>query len=181
MGQRAPAFEGKDTDDTLVTLDSQPEPYVLLAFLRYAGCPWCNLAIHRLTLEAKMLKQNNCGIVVFVQSSKEKMRENVHERHTVRPEFPIVADPAKKIYRRYGVNGPLYAVVQAINDIPAWVQAVKEHGLMPGKIDGNLFLTQALFLVSRKSNVIVQALYGKSLYEHETFTPIYQSLIFNEM
>ena len=179
-GHHAPVFQVTDIDGAPVTIDSQPEPYVLLAFLRYAGCPWCNLAVHRLALESKMLSQNKCSIVVFVQSSGEKIHEDTHERHAIRPNFPIVADPRKKIYRTYGVNSSLHAVVRAINDIPAWVHAVKEHGFMQGKLDSDLFLAQALFLVSRKSHKIVQALYGKSLYEHETFTPIYQSLIFKE-
>jgi peroxiredoxin Q/BCP len=180
-GHQAPAFQTTDVDGTPVTLSSQAKPYVLLAFLRYAGCPWCNLGIHRLALESRMLTQNNCSIVVFVQSTDDKVHENIHERHAIKPTFPIVADPTKKIYRKYGVNSSLHAVVRAINDIPAWVHAVKTHGFIQGKIDGSLFLSQALFLVSCKSNKIVQALYDKSLYEHETFTPIYQSLTFNEM
>lgn len=179
-GHQAPAFHTHDVDGTPVALDTGTAPYVLLAFLRYAGCPWCNLAIHRLALESKMLAQNNCDVVVFVQSTPEKIRENIHERHAIRPDFPIIADPSKKIYRQYGVNGSLHAVVRAVNDIPAWVHAVREHGFAQGKVDGNLFLAQALFLVSRKANTVVQALYGQSLYEHETFTPIYQSLIFKE-
>jgi peroxiredoxin len=180
VGQQAPHFTIEDVDGQPVSLESQKQPYVLMAFLRYAGCPWCNLAIHRLALESKMLAQNDCGVVVFVQSTKEKVHENIHERHALRPDFPIVADPTKKIYRQYGVNSSFHAVVRAINDIPAWVHAVKEHGFVQGKLDGDLFLAQALFLVSCKTNKIVQVLYGKSLYEHETFTPIYQSLIFKE-
>jgi peroxiredoxin Q/BCP len=180
VGHRAPVFHATDVDGAPVALDSQPRAYVLMAFLRYAGCPWCNLAVHRLALESKMLAQNDCDVVVFVQSTQQKIHENIRERHAIRPDFPIVADPAKKIYRQYGVNSSLHAVVRAINDIPAWVHAVREHGLTQGKLDGNLFLAQALFLVSCKTNQIVQVLYGKSLYEHETFTPIYQSLIFKE-
>ena len=180
IGHHAPAFTADDVDGVPTSLTSQPTPYVLLAFLRYAGCPWCNLAIHRLALESKMLSQNNCSVIVFVQSTDDKVRENIHERHAIRPDFPIIADPSKKIYRQYGVNSSFHAVVRAINDIPAWVHAVKEHGFVQGKLDGDLFLAQALFLVSCKTNKIVQALYGKSLYEHETFTPIYQSLIFKE-
>lgn len=179
-GHQAPLFHTTDVDGVPVSLDSQRRPYVLVAFLRYAGCPWCNLAVHRLALESKMLAQNDCDIIVFVQSTRQKIRENIHERHAVQPDFPIVADPSKKIYRQYGVNSSLHAVVRAINDIPAWVHAVREHGFTQGKVDGSLFLAQALFLVSCKTNNIVQALYGKSLYEHETFTPVYQSLIFKE-
>jgi peroxiredoxin len=181
VGHKAPDFTATDVDGNPVTLGTDPDGYTLLAFLRYAGCPWCNLAVHRLAMESKMLGKNNCNIIVFVQSTKEKVFENIHERHAIKPHFPVIADPHKRYYRQYGVNSSFHSVVRAINDIPAWVHVVKGLTFTQGKIDGDLFLAQALFLVSSKTRNIVQALYGKSLYEHETFTPIYQSLIFKEI
>jgi len=180
VGQQAPDFAVTDVSGKKVTLHGQKDGYTLLAFLRYAGCPWCNLAIHRLALESKMLSQSGCNIIVFVQSTRDNVVENISERHAVKPLFPIIADPGKEVYRAYGVTHSLHAVVRAINDIPAWVHAVKDHGFVQGKLDGDLFLAQALFLVSRKTRMVVQALYDKSLYDHETFTPIYQSLVFKD-
>jgi peroxiredoxin len=181
VGQKAPDFTAIDVDGNPVALGADSDSYTLLAFLRCAGCPWCNLAVHRLAMESKMLSKNNCNVIVFVQSTKEKVFENIHERHAIKAHFPVIADPRKRYYRQYGVNSSFHAVVRAINDIPAWVHTVKGFNAAQGKIDGNLFLAQALFLVSSRTHTIVQALYGKSLYEHETFTPIYQSLIFKEM
>jgi peroxiredoxin len=177
VGQRAPDFTAIDVDGDTVMIGSNPEKYVLLAFLRCAGCPWCNLAVHRLVMESKMLGENNCDIVVFAQSPAGQVLTNAHGHESV---FPIVADPHKQFYRQYGVNRRFRSVVRAINDIPAWVHAFKGLNLPQNKLDGDLFLAQALFLVSCKTKKVVQALHGKSLYDHETFTPIYQSLIFRE-
>lgn len=180
VGQKVPDFTVTDIDGGIVSPGGMTEGYVLFAFLRYAGCPWCNLAVHRLAMESKMLEQNDCRIVVFVQSSKDKVLENIQEKHAHKPEFPVVADPHKRIFKLFGVNRSLHSVVRAINDIPAWLHSVKELNFPQGKIDGDLFLAQALFLVPCKTGTIVQALHDKSLYYHETFTPIYQSLIFKE-
>jgi len=179
-GKLAPHFSATDIDGNAVSLRDHTTGYVLLAFLRCTGCPWCNLAVHRLAVESKMLGENNCKVIVFVQSKHDKVHADTHEHTALKPQFPVIADPRKQYYRQYGVNRSFHAVVRAINDLPAWMHAVKDFNFNQGKIDGELFLAQALFLVSCKTQKIVRALYGKSLYDHGTFTPIYQSLIFNE-
>jgi len=180
IGQPAPAFSVSDVYDKDVVLAKRPEGYTLIAFLKYAGCPWCNLAIHRLALESKMLARNDCDVIVFMQATKHHVIRSTHKHHTQALPFPLVADPHMEVYRKYGVNRSIRAVVRAINDIPAWVHAMRDRGLMQSGIPGDVFLAQALFLVSRQTQTIVQALYGKSLYDHHTFTPIYESLVFKE-
>lgn len=180
IGQEAPDFTAIDVRGEVVKLSAYTGGYVLLAFLRYAGCPWCNLAVHRLALESKLLAENDCQVIAFVQSSKENIIHNIYDRHAVLPSFPIIADPDKSIYTEYGVGSSFKTLSNAINDIPFWVHAVKKHGFSQGTVDGNLFLAPGMFLVRAKDRVVEQAFYGKNFFEHGTFTPIYETLIYEK-
>ncbi len=53
----APKFRVVDVFGRNINLTDYTEGYSLLVFLRYSGCPWCNLAIHRLSLEYERLKK----------------------------------------------------------------------------------------------------------------------------
>lgn len=180
LGQRAPHFKATDVLGNSVDLSEYAKQYTLLVFLRYAGCPWCNLALHRLALEQKLLLESNCRVIAFVQSSRESIERNVYARHAVRPPFPIIADPDKTIYEQYGVTSSVKAAARSIIKVPYWVHAVRHHGFGQSKLDGDLFLVPATFLVSDRSQEIIKINYASSFYDHETFTDIYQKLIFKE-
>lgn len=181
VGDVAPPFSVHDVFGNTVDLSSYDEKFVLLVFLRYSGCPWCNLALHRLSLEHSMLSKNGCEIIAFIQSDKEHIIQNIYERHKVKPPFPVVADPAKEYYRLYGVKTSTIGVVaRSIGKVPYWVQAVYKHGFKQTSVDGDLFLVPALFLVNGSTCEIVKIEYGSSFYDHDTFTEIYEPLIFKQ-
>lgn len=177
-GDHAPGFTVKDVNGNKVSLDDYKDRNVLVVFLRYAGCPWCNLAIHRLALESSLLKKSGCDIVAFVQSDTKDIISNIYERHAKKPPFPIVADRKMMIYDKYHIQISKIAFVKSITQIPSWVHAVKKHGFKQTKIDGNLFLVPATFLIDGKKKIILKAKYGTSFYEHGTFTDIYERLTF---
>ncbi len=56
-GNIAPDFTVTDVKGKTISLSDYKGKAVLLVFLRYAGCPWCNLALHRLTLNISYLKK----------------------------------------------------------------------------------------------------------------------------
>ena len=177
-GDIAPEFNVKDVMGKAVSIKKYHPNSVLVVFLRYSGCPWCNLALHRLTLEYELLKKNNCNIVAFIQSNKEDVVENIYKRHDKKPLFPIIADRERAIYDLYAVSNSISAAVKSVTKIPYWIHAVKQHGYKQTSIDGNLFLVPAMFLVSGRTGKILLASYGKSFYEHETFTKVYEQLGF---
>lgn len=181
VGQTAPSFSNKDVGGRQVALDGIESRYILLAFFRYSGCPWCNLAIHRLSLEYSTLKEHDCEVVAFIQSKKSDIIDNIYGRHAVKPEFPIIADSQLKYYHLYGVNDSIKAGVKSITKIPAWIHSVKKHGFKQQKVDGNLFLVPASFLIDGRTRKIIKASYGSSFYETKTFIDIYQSVFFKEL
>jgi peroxiredoxin Q/BCP len=177
-GNVAPDFSVHDVMGKTVTLSKFHPKSVLVVFLRYSGCPWCNLALHRLTMEYPLLKQNNCEIVAFIQSTPENVKENIYKRHAKKPPFPIIADQKRVIYNKYGVQNSVTAAARSITKIPYWVHAVREHGFTQKALDGDFFLVPAMFLVSGHTGKILLASYSSSFYEHETFTAVYEKLGF---
>jgi peroxiredoxin Q/BCP len=179
VGDQAPDFSATDIDGNLIQLSNYRDKSVLIVFFRYAGCPWCNLAIHRLALEYPMLKRENCEVIAFVQSSSESVQENIYDRHDLRPDFPIIADPEKKFYNLYGVRRSRQAAVRSISVIPQWIHSVNKLGYKQTSIDGDLLLVPAAFLVGARSQKLLQSDYGTSFYKYESFFGIYESLVFN--
>ena len=163
-----------------MNLSAFQKKYVLVAFMRYAGCPYCNLAIHRLSVEYPMLQQNGCDVVVFVQSTPDEIQKNIYGRHKLKPPFPIIPDLTKRFYDLYGVKSSKKAFLKQFPILPFWLESVGKHGFKQGKLNGDHFLVPAMFLVDAKTQTIVEAKYGTSFYDHETFTDIYQALNFGE-
>jgi peroxiredoxin len=70
-----------------------------LQFLRFAGCPICNLHLRSFTARAAEIAEAGIEEVVVFHSSE-------HELATYQPELPftIIADPGRALYREYGVE-----------------------------------------------------------------------------
>jgi peroxiredoxin len=166
--QLAPSFKTKDVFGKTVSLNdyNDSHDYVLLAFLRYAGCEFCNLAIHRLAMENKRLQEASCQVIAFVQSDEQQIIDNIYDRHTPKPQFPISPDKKMKFYKQYNVEPSVGGTLRMIADIPQWVQAISKFGFIGRSVDENLFLVPAWFLVSTGTGEIVRTEKGANFYEH---------------
>lgn len=176
VGTKAPVIRTADVQGNEVHSKKLKADFLLLAFLRYAGCPFCNLSVHRLSLEHPLLKDQRCEVIAFIQSDKKEIHKNIYGRHKVLPEFPIIADKEMKYYRQFNVKPSYKNTSRFIKDIPHWVHAVREHGFKQGKINGNLFIAPSLFLIHRASGKIIYRNDVADLFAHETFSPIYDKL-----
>jgi peroxiredoxin len=178
--KKAPQLKAVDVLGNKVSFKDYDQDYILLVFLRYSGCPWCNLAIHRLSIEYPHLEEYSCQVIALVQSDKENILHNIYDRHEVKPPFPIIADPAMKQYKQYAVDISILGTARSLTKIPYWVQSVKKHGFKQKKIDGNIFLVPAWFLINNRTGKIIKSERGVSFYNHESFIKIYDSLIFKD-
>ncbi len=172
----APQFKVEDVFGKKISLRDTANKYTLVVFLRYSGCPWCNLAIHRLALEQKILKDSRCEIIAFVQSNKQNIITNIYDRHKHRPEFSIIADQQKKFYDLYDVKSSVTQFVKTITKIPYWIHAVKEKGFKQTNIDGDLLMVPAMFLVNEGQQKIIYASYSADLYDDGAFTKVYEAI-----
>ena len=175
-GDTIAPIEAVDAQGKDFSLSKIGSLYALVCFLRYAGCPFCNLALHRLTMEHPMLRKSQCEIVAFVQSDAAQIQKNVYDRHAVKPTFTIIADKQKQYYDRFSVSPNVATAARMIRDVPQWLHAVRQHGFKQKAVDGNLLMAPATFLVHVPSMKILRADYQSNLFEHETFAPIYEDI-----
>lgn len=175
IGTKAPNFEVISVKGKAIKLSEYAQQYTLIAFLRYSGCPWCNMAVHRLAYETALLNKSQCKIIAFIPSSEENIIHNIYERHAKKPTFPIIADQKTIIYDIYGVVPSVTKTIAHIKHLPHWVKAVRKEGYKQGSIDGSLFLAPAMFLLDRETR-IMRTDYNANLYDHDTFSSIYDAI-----
>ena len=165
-GEQAPGFTCKDIFGKTIKLSSYKDNKVLICFFRYAGCPWCNLAIHRLTMSYPALAELGLKVIAFIQSEPENVKKFIYGRHDPAPPFPIIADPERKIYDLYGVDDSLSAGARSLVKLPDWLNATFAQGFKQGTIDGSTTLVPAQFLIERRSQKIYKVNYGADYYDH---------------
>lgn len=180
VGDSAPLFWERGVKGEIVNLDKHTHEYTLIAFLRYSGCPWCNLAVHRLTLERQMLQDNGCRVIAILPSKRESIQKNIYERHATQPDFPIVSDNERELFKKYAVAPSVVRTARQIKHVPHWVHAVNDEGFKQTSVDGNFFVAPAMFLIDQDLKII-KADYNANLYEHETFTKIYETIAVNQL
>lgn len=164
-GDTAPDFTREDFTGQKITLSDYKSNNVLLCFFRYAGCPLCNLALHRLALAYKDLEPTGLKVIVFIQSEPENIQKNIYERHEPKPPFPIIADPKREIYDQYAVKDSKAAAIKSIRKVPSWISATVK-GFQQATFDGSLTLVPAQFLINKGDQTIYKANYGVDYYDH---------------
>jgi peroxiredoxin len=133
---------------------------VILIFLRYIGCPVCQMEMSRIRNEIKIASQSNRKITVLVvlQSSIETISDTCKEDDWP---FKIVCDPEARIFKRYSVEAG--GVVKYLHPlgIMAAIRAIflgKRHG----KFEGRETQLPAAFVIS-SARVIACSYYGKRI------------------
>src|SRR3970040_1402026 len=107
-GQRAPDFLRPDIGGKSIRPSDYRGRYLLLSFYRYASCPFCNLRVHELLQRLAEFDQHELSLVAVFQSARAGILEHVGKQQ---PPFPIIPDPAHDLYRRYGVETSLPALL----------------------------------------------------------------------
>lgn len=136
---------------------------VHLQFRRFAGCPVCNLHLRSFARRHHEIVAAGVREVVLFHSSAEALRPYVSELP-----FAIVADPHKQLYRQFGVEASVRALVHPRALLPI-VRAVAHgtweilrHGRpMPPLLrpEGGRFGLPADFLIDR-AGVVRACHYG---------------------
>jgi len=159
----------QSTAPTLSTTDVYGQPFsltslkgskVLLCFMRFAGCPVCNLRVHQLLKEKDAFTERNIKVVLIYESSKENMLEYLEgEKYP----FTFIADPENKFYKSYGLEKS-WSKFFASFFKGALGKVMKGQKLFTKKItnDGAIHRMEANFLMD-ETGKIVQAHYAKFL------------------
>ncbi len=165
VGSQAPDFSVTAADGTPFQLRGVSQ-LRLLSFYRYASCPLCNVRLHELVGRWPDYAKNGLtGIAVF-QSPPTSVAMHL-ARHDA--PFTLVPDPEEALYKLYGLETSLAALVSPRN-LGKLLEASK-LGYPQKKIEGTKTRLPADFLID-KDGVVREAHYGKTLYDHIPFTVI---------
>ena len=167
----APCFSAIDINGEKVEINKDNKKKTLLCFFRYSGCPWCNLAIYRLTQMAPDLEAQGVTIVCFVQSTRESIVNNVINRHDPKPPFTVVPDPDKIIYGLYGVEENALKYFTSLRKAPDWIYSSYTLHFKQPEIDGSVTLVPAQFLID-SDGTIIKVHYGTDYADDMTYSEI---------
>jgi peroxiredoxin len=115
----------------------------VLMFLRYMGCPVCQMKIAELRKEIGEFTRRKVNLLVVLQSTPDNVCRAVSEKDIP---FVIVCDPKEKLFALYDVKpGSIFRYVTP-NSI---IQAVKAtiRGFKHGKFEGNEKQLPAAFII----------------------------------
>ncbi len=167
QGDAAPTFKTETIQGESIDLDSlnKDGKTVLIAFLRYAGCPVCNLRVHKLSEQYEDLKAQDIQMIVVFESSKETLLAYTKDADLP---FPIVSDEDSVFYDSFGVRKSFGKVLKtAFNkDAKAKMKEGKElYGDKEYARDGALTRIPADFVINTKG-MIKTAYYGTYIGDH---------------
>src|SRR5277367_6977313 len=77
-----------------------------LQFRRFAGCPICNLHLRSVTTRIDEISAAGIREVVVFHSTADELRKYQDDMP-----FPVIGDPDKTLYRRFGVEASAKAVL----------------------------------------------------------------------
>jgi peroxiredoxin len=161
-GQPASDFETTDIYGEAVRLRNFRGRRLMLAFFRFAACPYCNLRVHELMSKAS-LWQEHLPIIAVFQSPAETLL-----KHRNLQNFParIVADPEMRLFHLYeGELSTTKFITGHLFHAPQWVQGVQKGAFDAGTTLGELRLVPAEMLIDEQG-IIQRAYYGRDVTDH---------------
>jgi thioredoxin-dependent peroxiredoxin len=125
---KAPHFKVKDVYGRVIDLNDFADKKLLIGFFRHAGCPFCNLRVHALSKAHADLKKEGLEMIFFFESKENViLRSSFHQG--VSP-IPIISDPGKVYYEKYGIETSAYK--SGVSHIMTFAQTAfkaRSHGL----------------------------------------------------
>ncbi|TNE71514.1 redoxin domain-containing protein [bacterium] len=170
----APTIDAIDIFERRVRLRDFWGKRVLVAFFRHAGCPFCNVRVHRLQAKHEELKALGLEMIFFFESDKKTLLGNQFHR-SVSP-IPIIADPEKHWYDMYGIETNLMksAKSHVTSLFPNAIKALL-NGLPVHYMSGNESISTipAEFLLD-EYGMVKQLLYSNSLTDRMSVDTIFE-------
>jgi thioredoxin-dependent peroxiredoxin len=159
IGNKALDFKFKTPwDEEINFYDAVGDNPAVLIFLRYYGCPVCQMEMAKIKREINLAEKKGVRVFVFLQSAPETIASLI--KKDVFP-FTIVCDPQGKIYQLYAVEAG--GLIKYLH--PAGlVAAIKAtfRGFMHGKFEGKETQLPAAFAMTA-DKVIKYAYYGENI------------------
>jgi cysteine-S-conjugate beta-lyase len=143
----------------------------VLVFLRYQGCPVCQMEMANLRRGIELINEKNARTYVFLQSSTDTLMQRLKKDDWP---FDIVCDPDGKIYELYRVDpGGILRYLHPAGLIAA-VKAIGS-GFAHRRFEGKETQVPAVFVV-RPDRTIRYAYYGRYVSDVPSLSTIAEHL-----
>jgi signal transduction histidine kinase/peroxiredoxin len=165
VGQSARPFVASDLQGRRIDLADYHGRHVFLAFLRFAGCPFCGLRTHTLTLRYPTFQAAGLDVIVVIESARSHALE---QAVLCDAPFPIIADPTGALYRLYETTASQRGLQFALRHRKEEFAEAQRLGLEalvndgPAYGDGVLDRLPAEFLIDSDQRIEI-AHYGKDI------------------
>src|SRR5579871_4130794 len=159
QGQQAPLFIAYDINGKKIALKNFANKKILLSFFRYAGCPFCTYTFEKLLEHHSLFSARGLSVITFFQSPRITVIKDIGKFNSP---FPVIADPNKKVYSLYDVTSTILGWPNTLLQTPAVIDDMFEKHIMQKKIDGDINLIPAHFLIGPPEFTIYEANYGKN-------------------
>jgi peroxiredoxin len=116
-------------DGATVTLPD-PQRIIHLQFRRFAGCPWCSLHLNSVAARYPEIQERGVTEVAVFNSSAGDLL--AYEGGLP---FPVIADPSRRLYREFGVDRSLRALLDP-RAWPSGVRGLRAQRIRPAAGDG---------------------------------------------
>ncbi len=152
IGQSIPNFSydtpyTKDRD----YLKSIEGKKAVLLFLRYYGCMICQLDLMEIQRNIREFNRRNIDIKVVLQSSREKMKENLRKEPL---DYEIICDPQGELYEKFSIGVEKNRIKLGSGNTLRKMQRARKAGLKHGECEGNELQLPAIFIVDESSKIV---------------------------
>jgi thioredoxin-dependent peroxiredoxin len=168
IGDFAPDFTMPDLNGRPIHLASLRGKKVLLAFFRYATCPFCTMRFVRLSQECARYSAEGVEVIGVFESTPEYIKEYLSRRGLP---FPIIPDPEGVLYELYGVQRSMSGLWLGMFRMPTLLRALFDPDYRMAVPDADVTRIPADFLLGPEQE-IVDAYYGKDIGDHIPFKRI---------
>jgi peroxiredoxin len=159
VGNKAPDFSfNTPWENNLSFYREVGNKTAVLFFLRYYGCPVCQMEMSDIRRDINILKQRDTKVFVVLQSPPSTLKSLLRGEDWP---FTIISDPQGDIFHLYHVEaGGIFKYMRPAGLVAA-IKAIS-HGFRHGKFEGKETQTPAVFTVSSDKTVTF-AYYGSNV------------------
>jgi peroxiredoxin len=146
VGDRAPPIRARSVTGALVETPDRSGGLTHVQFLRFAGCPVCNLHLQGFIRRQAEIRAAGVREVVLFHSDARF----INDYHGALP-FDLIADPRREIYSRYGIETSPWAILNPM----AWPGLIEGYRLREaGDFDSTTLGLPADILVDAEGRII---------------------------
>ena len=169
VGHAVPRLEITASSGKPLTIPDPEGDFVHLQFRRFAGCPICNLHLRSIVSRYDEIRAHGVREVVVFHSTVAEL-----SKYEVALPFPLIADPERHLYQRFGVEhrpGSLLSGRALRAAIAGQAAALARRSTMrafgPVKPTGGPFGLPADFLIAPDGR-LAAVKYGQNAYDQWT-------------